>query len=77
MRAIFVAMLLALGIGFIATAESGAVPIGGTALLGASQELSDLTLAQNEPEARRHRSHRVCRDEHREHSRRDRRCHHE
>jgi hypothetical protein len=46
MRGIFLAMLLALGIGLVGTAYSNAAPIGGAVLLGAAQDLSTTEQAQ-------------------------------
>jgi hypothetical protein len=46
MRGIFIAMLLAMGIGLIGTGTSGAAPVSGTALLNGLQDLSTTEQAQ-------------------------------
>jgi hypothetical protein len=46
MRGIFIAMLLAMGIGLVGTANSGAAPLSGAALLNGLQDLSTTEQAQ-------------------------------
>ena len=64
MRGIFIAMVLAFGLGLVGTGTSGAAPASGTALLNGLQDLSTTEQAQYW----RYRSRRVC--AHRYYSRR-------
>ena len=70
MRAILVAMLLALGLGLLGTADSRAAPVAGAGLLNAIEDLS-----QVEQVAVRHSAYR-CHRNHYRHSRWHRFCRH-
>ena len=56
MRGIFIAMVLAFGLGLVGTGTSVAAPVGSAALLNALQDLSTTEQAQYW----RYRSRRVC-----------------
>ena len=54
MRGLFIAMLLALGIGLVGAATSIAAPVGSAALLSGLQDLSTTEQAQWRWHSRRH-----------------------
>ncbi len=69
MRAILVAMLLALGLGLVGTVDSRAAPVAGAGLVNAIEDLSVVEVARYHSRWRCHRNHY-------RHSRWHRSCHH-
>ena len=69
MRAIFIAMLLALGIGLVGTAGSRAAPVDGAALLNAIEDLSSVEQARYHYRHHYRHRYRHYRHHHRHHYR--------